>query len=152
MSDQFENFKNTLPEFVKDETDFQLYKLRHSAEHVFAQALTSLFPEKIKLAVAHISEDGFANDASWEITASEEMLSEIEAKMQEIIDRNLPITREEVSVDEAKEIFKNNPFKLEWLEQWAAQDKNISIYRTGDEYVDLCKGPHVDSTGEIKAF
>ncbi|MDQ7021812.1 MAG: threonine--tRNA ligase [Candidatus Dojkabacteria bacterium] len=72
--------------------------------------------------------------------------------MQEIIDKDLPIVKKEISIDEAREMFKDNPFKLEWIEQWAAEGKPLSIYWTGDEYVDFCKGPHVESTGAIKAF
>jgi threonyl-tRNA synthetase len=150
--DNFEDFKGIVPDFVKSEVDFQNYKLRHSTEHIYAQAISALYPDKIKLAVAHISDSSFANDAKWDIAASEELFAEIEQKMQEIVDRNLPITRHEVSVDEARELFKNNQFKLEWLEQFASESKTITVYRTGDEYVDLCKGPHVASTGEIKAF
>jgi threonyl-tRNA synthetase len=152
MNDRYEDFKDQLPDFVRNEKDFELYKLRHSAEHVFAHALSALFPGKVKLAVAHISENGFANDSHLDVVPNEEILAQVEEKMKEIITRNLPITREEVSIEEAREIFKDNAFKLEWLEQWASEGKAISIYRTGDEYVDLCKGPHVDSTGDIKAF
>jgi len=129
-----------------------LYKLRHSAEHVFAQAVTELFPGKITLAVAHISDDGFANDAKWDFKVNEEEFGKIEAKMQEIIKKDLPIVRKEISVEEAKKLFANNPFKLEWIDQFAAEDKTLTVYWTGDSYVDLCKGPHVESTGEIKAI
>lgn len=148
----YESYKQLLPDWVKSEADFEAYKLRHSAEHVFAQAITELFPGKIRLAVAHISAQGFSNDAKWDIAVNEELFAQIEAKMQEIIKQDLPIVREELSADEARQLFAGNPFKLEWLEQFAAQDKTISVYRTGDAYVDLCKGPHVESTGKIKAF
>jgi len=152
MSGNLADFKNILPDFVKTDAELEMYKLRHSTEHVFAQAVTSLYPGKVKLAVAHISENTFANDAKWEIEMNEERFAEIEQKMQEIIDRNLPFIRKEVSVEEARELLKDNKFKLEWLEQFAAEDKTITMYWTGDEYVDLCKGPHLNSTGEIKAF
>ena len=128
------------------------YKLWHSGEHVLAQAITELFPGKIKLAVAHIDEDGFANDAQWEVAPVIEDLEKITKKMQEIINKDLPIKKEIVSYEKAKEIFKDNPFKLEWLEEIAKTDKEITLYWTGDEYADLCKGPHVKSTGELKAF
>lgn len=132
--------------------DSYSYKLFHTSEHVLAQALVELFPGKIKPAVAHIDEDGFANDAHWDTAPVIEDLEKIEKKMKEIIAKNLPIRKEVVSYEKAKEIFKNNPFKLEWLEEISKADKEISLYWTGDEYVDLCKGPHVESTGEIKAF
>ncbi|WKZ29800.1 MAG: threonine--tRNA ligase [Candidatus Dojkabacteria bacterium] len=132
--------------------DSQLFKIRHSCEHVFAQAVTELFPGKVKLAVAHISEDGWSNDARWDIKLSDEDLPKIEAKMKEIIAADLPIVKKIVSYEEAKAIFKDNPFKLEWLEEIAAADKEVSLYYTGESYADLCKGPHVESTGEIGAF
>lgn len=130
----------------------QHYKLFHTAEHVFAQAISELYPGNIQLAVAHLDEDGFSNDAKWSHAITIEELPKIEKKMQEIIKKDLPIRKEVVSYEQAKELFKNNSFKLEWLEEIAAADKEISLYWTGDEYVDLCKGPHVASTGKIKAF
>lgn len=150
--DKFSDFKNISPDFVKSDADFELYKLRHTAEHVFAQAVTELYPGKVTLAVAHISDTTFANDAKWEVPVNEEMFAQIEAKMQEIIDADLPLKRTEVSVEEAREMLKGNAFKLEWLQQFAAEEKSITIYSTGDKYFDLCKGPHLDSTGQIKAF
>jgi len=130
--------------------DSVFYKRQHSAEHILAQAITELYPNKIKLAVAHISEDGFSNDAEWSIPISPEELPKIEKKMKEIIKRDLPIVKIEVSYDEAKELFKDNPYKLEWLEEIKEKDAIITLFKTGDEYVDLCKGPHMKSTGEVK--
>jgi len=129
-----------------------LYKIRHSAEHVFAQAVRELYGDKVQLAVAHISDSGFANDAKWGVKLSEDNFGKIEKRMQQIIDKDLSIVQKEVSREEAKEIFKNNPFKLEWIDQFDAQEKTLTVYWTGDRYVDFCKGPHVNSTGEIKAF
>lgn len=132
--------------------DSYLYKLWHSSEHVLAQALVELYPGKIKLAVAHIDEDGFANDAHWDVAPTQEDLAKIEKKMAEIVKRDLPIKRVEVSYEEAEKIFNDNPFKLEWLNDIRGKDKQATLYWTGDQYVDLCKGPHVEKTGEIKAF
>ena len=129
-----------------------MYKVRHSAEHVFAQAVKEIYGDKVQLGVAHISEIGFANDAKWSVELKPEDFEKIEKKMQEIIDANLPITRKDISIEEAKEMFKDNPFKLEWVEQWSKEGKGLTVYWTGDSYVDLCKGPHVEKTGEIKAF
>lgn len=128
------------------------YKLMHSCEHVFAQAVKELYGEKVTLAVAHISEEEFSNDSKWEEQISDEKFKEIEEKMQLIIDSNLPIVKEVITIERARELFKNNPYKLEWVEQWSAEGKELSIYKTGEVYFDLCKGPHVSSTGEIKAF
>ncbi|PIY16787.1 threonine--tRNA ligase, partial [Candidatus Dojkabacteria bacterium CG_4_10_14_3_um_filter_Dojkabacteria_WS6_41_9] len=86
------------------------YKLWHSSEHVLAQALVELYPGKIKPAVAHIDEDGFANDAQWEKPPVIEDIEKIEKKMKEIIDRDLMIRKEVVTYKKAKEIFKDNPF------------------------------------------
>ncbi|OGJ44108.1 threonine--tRNA ligase [Candidatus Peregrinibacteria bacterium RIFOXYA12_FULL_33_12] len=130
----------------------QAHKIRHSCEHVYAQAIKELYGDKIALAVAHISDDQFANDARWAIQLSEEDFPKIEKKMQQIIDADLPIVRKEVSLEEAKKIFQDNHFKSEWVEKWAAEDKTLTVYQTGDNYVDLCKGPHVERTGQIKAF
>lgn len=133
------------------DNDYQ-YKLRHSAEHIFAQAVKELYGDKVTLAVAHISDTGFANDSKWEMAFSEEMFPEIEKKMKEIIKADLPIVEKEISLEEAKEMFKSNPYKLEWIEQWSQEGKPLTVYWTGDRYADLCKGPHVEKTGEIKAF
>lgn len=132
--------------------DDQQYKLKHSAEHVFAQAVKELYGDKVTLAVAHISDVSFANDSKWNMEFSEELFPEIEKKMQEIIDAKLPITEKEISVEEAKEMFKDNPYKLEWVEQWTQEGNSLTVYWTGDKYFDLCKGPHVENTSEIKAF
>lgn len=132
--------------------DSPLYKLRHSSEHVFAQAIKELYGDKITLAVAHINEEGFSNDAKWEVEVSEDKFAEIEKKMKDIIKAKLPIVKEVITIEQARELFKNNPYKLEWAEQWASEGKELSIYKTGDTYFDLCRGPHVENTGEIKAF
>lgn len=129
-----------------------LYKIRHSAEHVFAQAVKELYGEKVQLAVAHISDSGFSNDSKWNVKLSEDNFGKIEKRMQQIIDKDLPIVQKEVTKEEAKELFKDNPFKLEWIDQWNEQEKTLTVFWTGDRYLDFCKGPHVASTGEIKAF
>ena len=129
-----------------------LYKIRHSAEHVFAQAVKELYGNKVQLGVAHITDAGFSNDAKWDVKLSEDNFGKIEKRMQQIIDKDLPITQKEITREEARELFKDNPFKLEWIDQWDAQEKTLTVYWTGDKYVDFCKGPHVNSTGQIKAF
>lgn len=132
--------------------DSYLYKLRHSAEHIFAQAIKELYGDDVQLAVAHISENGFANDSKWNKKITEEDFPKIEKKMREIIKADLPIKKEEISKEEALEKFKNNPFKIEWINESVKDGESLSVYWTGDKYVDFCKGPHVDKTGEIKAF
>jgi threonyl-tRNA synthetase len=135
-----------------------LNKLRHSCEHIYAQAISELFPGKVKLAVAHIDENGFANDAYFDFSLSDKDFKKIEKKMKHIIKQNLPIIQKEVSQKEAREIFKDNKFKLGWLDDIVTNNEKITLFYTGDPkknanaYVDLCKGPHVESTGKIKVF
>ena len=74
-----------------------LYKLRHSAEHVFAQAVKELYGDKVQLGVAHISEAGFSNDAKWDVNLSIDNFGKIEKRMQQIIDKDLPITQKEIT-------------------------------------------------------
>ena len=125
--------------------------LRHSAAHLFAQAARRLFPD-IHLGVGPAIEDGFYYDT--DNTAgqiSNEDLPRIEEEMKKIVKENFPSIREEVTKDEAREIFKNDPYKLELIEEHSEDEGGLTIYRQG-EYVDLCRGPHVPSTGRIQIF
>jgi threonyl-tRNA synthetase len=83
---------------------------------------------------------------------SEEDFPKIEAEMAKIVKENLPIIRKEISLDQAKIMFKDNPYKMEWLESIQDRGEIITIYSTGDEFVDLCAGPHVRYTSKVKAF
>ena len=132
----------------------QLYKIRHSAEHVLHQALLNLYPEKIFPAMGPATDEGFYMDFEPldGFKVSEEDFPKIEAEMQKIIKENLPIIQEEINIAEAKKLFAKNPYKIEWLETIKDRSEIISIYKTGTELVDLCAGPHVTSTGDIKAF
>ncbi len=152
MSSELEQYKNILPDWVQNDSDLEQYKIMHSTEHVLNQAVLELWPDKVVRAVAHIDKDRFSNDAKWGVEVSESDLEKIEDKMKEIIKRNLPFRKQVLSVKEARELFKDNPFKLEWIEQFSKKDKEISVYWTGDQFVDLCKGPHVNYTKKIKAF
>ncbi|SHK30252.1 threonine--tRNA ligase [Thermocrinis minervae] len=128
--------------------------LRHSLSHIMAQALKELYgDDKVHLGVGPTTEDGFYYDVQVEgKTISEEDLPVIEQKMREIIQRNYPIVREELSREEAIELFKRlkEIYKIELIER-IEKDKVISVYRQG-EFVDLCKGPHLPSTGMAGAF
>lgn len=133
----------------------QLYKIRHSAEHVLTQAMQALFGiDKFYMAMGPATDDGYYFDFEPlnDFKISEEDFPKIEAEMAKIIKENLPIVREEITLDQAKVLFKDNPYKLEWLNSITDRNEVISIYKTGDKFVDLCAGPHVASTGEIKAF
>lgn len=152
MSEEFKQYKDLLPNWVESEEDFEHYKILHSTEHVLNQAVLELWPDKVKRAVAHIEKNRFSNDGQWDYDLKPEDLPKVEEKMKEIIKRNLPFRKEVISVEAAKELFKDNPFKLEWIDQFAEEDKEITVYWTGDQFVDLCKGPHVRFTKKIKAY
>ncbi len=121
--------------------------LRHSTAHVLAQAVTELFPNA-KPTIGPNVEEGFYYDFDIEHHFTPEDVKKIEKKMQEIINKDLKIQRVELSVKEAKNIFKNNKYKIELIEEL---NEPSSAYKQGD-FIDLCRGPHVPSTGKIKAF
>lgn len=134
-----------------------LLKLRHSAEHVLHDAVQNLYPTVLK-AMGPATDEGFYFDFDPNgETISEADFEKLEAEMQKIINKKLPIVKKDISVDEAKKLFKDNPYKLEWVEEHSKDGGNLTVYWTGEpdkegSTVDLCKGPHVDNTSEIKAF
>jgi threonyl-tRNA synthetase len=126
---------------------------RHSAAHLMAQALKRLYGGKaVKLGIGPVIEDGFYYDIDLEQPISSEELGRIEREMEQIVEENLPIVRREVSREEAERLFAEleDPLKLELLRDLPG-DAVISLYEQG-EFVDLCRGPHLPSTGRIKAF
>jgi len=125
--------------------------LRHSTAHVLAQAVKRLFPE-VKLAIGPAIENGFYYDFDKPEPFTLDDLGRIEEEMRRIVSENLPIVREEISRDDALALFRkmDEPYKLELIED-LPQDEVVSVYRQG-EFVDLCRGPHLASTGEIRAF
>lgn len=127
-----------------------LETLRHSTAHILASAVSELFPS-VKLGIGPAIEDGFYYDFDSPITFKEEDLSRIEEKMKKIIEANYPFERIEVSREEAKTIFaaRGEKYKLELIDE--IEEEPITLYRHGN-FVDLCKGPHVPSTGYVKAF
>lgn len=131
---------------MNDKNDLAI--LRHSAAHLAAHALSELFPG-IKLTIGPATAEGFFYDFLPVETLKEKDLPAIEARMREISQRNLPITHEEISKEKARELYKDNPFKLELIEQIPSDVVGLS--RQGDFY-DLCRGGHTASTGEIKYF
>ena len=122
--------------------------LRHSCSHVTADAVKRLFP-KVKLGIGPAIEDGFYYDFDKEDGFVPEDLAKIEKEMQKIINQDQEFKQEEISKKEALKLFKKEPYKMELINNLDV--KTVFIYRHG-EFVDLCKGPHVKSTGEIKAF
>ena len=125
--------------------------LRHSCSHILAQAVKELWPEA-KLGIGPAIEDGFYYDFDKKEPFSEEDLSVVEKKMREIIKRNDPFIREELNKIDALALFQklNEPYKQELIK--ALPGEVVSIYKTGDGLTDLCRGPHIQSTGQINAF
>ncbi|TAL58249.1 MAG: threonine--tRNA ligase [Nanoarchaeota archaeon] len=121
--------------------------MRHSAAHLLAQAVTRLHPE-VKLTIGPTVEDGFYYDMDSPKPFTPDDLPKIEAEMSKIVQENLQIKRHELSKSQAKELFKNNQYKLELIDE---ADDPVSVYEQG-EFKDLCRGPHVISTGKLKAF
>ncbi|HEM3917418.1 TPA: threonine--tRNA ligase [Streptococcus suis] len=138
-------------EIVTPDHEDALDILRHSAAHLFAQAARRLFPD-IKLGVGPAIQDGFYYDtdnAAGQI--SNEDLPRIQEEMMKIVKENFPSERREVTKEEALDIFKNDPYKLELIQEHSDDEGGLTIYTQG-EYVDLCRGPHVLSTGRIQIF
>jgi len=120
--------------------------LRHSAAHLLAHAVSELFPGTI-LTIGPATEEGFFYDMLPARNFKEEDLPLIEARMKEIANRNLPLTHEPMNKDEARKLYKNNPYKLELID--GIPGDTVGIARQGDFY-DLCRGGHVDTTGMLK--
>ena len=124
---------------------------RHTAAHIMAQAVKRLYPNT-KQTIGPATDNGYFQDFDAEISFTPDILKNIEAEMKKIVKENLVITRKVLSKEEAIELFKSldEPYKVERIEELPA-DAEISIYTQG-EYTDLCAGPHLHSTGAVKAF
>jgi len=139
----------------------QLYKLRHSTAHVMAEAVLQMFPEG-KLAFGPPVENGFYYDFDLPRPLSSDDLAEIERRMVDIVRGDHPFVQRDVSVEEARQMFAGQPYKLDQIEKLASGQEDehgeagaepvstLSIY-SHHEFTDLCRGPHVDSTGQIPA-
>lgn len=123
---------------------------RHSMAHVLAKALTELY-DGVKLTIGPAIDDGFYYDIDMEKSITNDDFKAIEDKMTEIIKRDEPFTRKEVSKSEALKLFKDNPYKCEIINE-LPENEVISIYYTGDDFVDLCRGPHVENTKFLRGF
>ena len=137
--------------FLTFEDDGGKHTLRHTASHILAQAVKRLWPEA-KLAIGPAIDKGFYYDIDMEHTLTPEDLGKIEKEMSRIVKENLPITKSVMSRQEAIEFFKskNEDYKVELIQD-LPEDAVISCYSQGD-FIDLCAGPHVASTGKVKAF
>lgn len=150
-----------------NEKEQKLWAMRHSAEHVLTQAMLALFPG-LKMAMGPATDDGFYFDFDYDPSTksrqshkiSEEDFPKIEAEMKKIVDANLPFKKKVLSITEVKKLFKGNEYKQEWLDEIEKKGEKAITYWTGDPstdsgqdlFVDLCAGPHVESTGKIGAF
>ena len=123
-------------------------EIRHSAAHLVASAVCSLF-DGVKIDIGPATDDGLYYDFDLEHRLSAEDFPAIEKAVRKLIGAKLPFVREEVTRAQAQEIFKDQPYKLERLAD-IPEGETVSIYRTGD-YVDLCRGPHVEHSGCIGA-
>ncbi|MCM3315273.1 threonine--tRNA ligase [Rummeliibacillus stabekisii] len=123
--------------------------VRHSTAHLLAHALKRIYPS-IHFGVDPVIEDGFYYDVELDSPITPSDLPQIEKVMKQIINENVQINRKEVSREKAKQLFAHDPLKLELLED-IPQDETVTVYEQGDFY-DLCRGPHIPSTGKIQHF
>ena len=130
-----------------DEIGKEIY--RHSCAHIMAQAVKHLYPDT-KITIGPAIDNGFYYDFDFTSTISKDALEKIEAEMKKIIKANYPIVRKEVTKEEALKFFKDEPYKIELIEN-LPEGSIISTY-SQDDFTDLCRGPHVPSTGYIKAY
>ena len=139
-------------EFLTFDDDDGKKTFRHSASHVLAQAVKRLYPD-VKLAIGPAIDNGFYYDFDSETAFTQDMLDKIEDEMKKIVKENLPIEKHEMSPDEAIKYMKDKGeiYKVELIEEHADKGENITFYKQG-EFDELCAGPHLPSTGMIKAF
>ncbi|MCY1569639.1 threonine--tRNA ligase [Staphylococcus pettenkoferi] len=136
-------------EIVTPGSEEALEVLRHSTAHLMAQALKRLYGD-VKFGVGPVIEGGFYYDFDMDERISSEDFEKIEKTMKQIVDENHPIERKVVSRDEAKDFFKDDPYKLELIDA-IPEDENVTLYSQG-EFTDLCRGVHVPYTSKIKEF
>jgi threonyl-tRNA synthetase len=139
--------------------DSQLFRVRHSAAHVMAQAVMEMFPQEAKIAIGPAIADGFYYDFDLPRALTPEDLATLEARMRAIIRGNHPFTRREISAAEARALFVDQPYKLELIDglEHGTEDEHgnpltappaITTY-SHDKFTDLCRGPHLERTGQI---
>ena len=134
----------TTAEFITKQHPKALEIFRHTTAHIMAQAIKEIWPST-QLAIGPVIENGFYYDISCDHQLTPEDFEKIEKKMKEIIKANYKITREVLTKDEALKLFANDKFKVELITDLGV--KTVSIYRHQDKFVDLCRGPHLPSTG-----
>ena len=135
---------------IKKEKDLELEKARHSLAHVLAKALVELYPNT-KLTIGPAIDDGFYYDIDLDHSITPDEFKTIEKKMQEIINRGEEFRREVVSKEKALKLFADNQYKTEIINE-LPDGEEVSIYYTGDNFFDLCRGPHIDSTKRVQNY
>lgn len=135
---------------MKKELDESLQRARHSMAHVLAKALVELYPQT-KLTIGPAIDDGFYYDIDLDEQLTPDHFDAIEKKMKEILNKGESFERKEVSKQEALDLFKDNVYKTEIINE-LPEDATISLYYTGDNFFDLCRGPHVESTRNLQNF
>ena len=130
----------------KDDAGKEVF--RHSSSHLMAQAIKNLYPD-VKFAIGPAVEEGFYYDVDLNKKLTPEDLEKIEKEMDKIVKENLNIERTKLTKKEALNLFRDNPYKTEMINE--LEDEKISIYKQGN-FIDFCRGPHVPSTGKLKAF
>lgn len=135
---------------MEKEKEEQLHMYRHSMAHILAKALTQLWPD-VKLTIGPAIDNGFYYDIDMEHAITPDDFKSISDKMDAIIKNNEDFVRHEVTKQQALEMFKNNPYKTELIEEMP-EDEIITVYNTGDDFVDLCRGPHVENTKYLRGF
>jgi len=130
--------------------DLNLEILRHSASHIMAQAVKRLFP-KAKLGIGPAIKNGFYYDFGIDGTVLSQNLDRVQKEMRKIIKEDLPIEKEVLTKEKATKLFRQReePYKVQLLEE--IEDETVTVYRQG-EFVDLCRGPHLESTGKLRFF
>lgn len=135
---------------MEKEQEEKLHMYRHSMAHVLAKALTQIWPD-VKLTIGPAIDNGFYYDIDLNHSITPEDFKQIEEKMNAIIKNNEDFVRQEVSKQEALKIFKGNEYKEELINE-LPEDEVITIYKTGSDFVDLCRGPHVENTKFLRGF
>src|SRR3972149_5946403 len=126
----------------------RLHRLRHSAAHIMAEAGLGMFPDA-KIGIGPPIAPGFYYDFPLPRPLTPEDLPVIEEKMRSRVGSDAPFVREEISKDEARKLFEGQPYKLELIDE--IEGETVSLYQHGG-FVDLCQGPHVERTGQVRAF
>jgi threonyl-tRNA synthetase len=139
--------KKTAPK-AEEHVVSHLDAIRHSLAHLLAAAVLKKFP-KAKLAIGPVIENGFYYDFLLPQPIGPEDMKEFERTMRELARQNLPFKGTKVSPLKAKTMFKGQPFKLELIKEFSKDGKQLTVYETGDIFMDLCRGGHVDNTKEI---